>query len=186
MPHPPFNLHDGTSSQISFDLAHLDEYRTHTNALLGNTYKRVLIEVHYSCHCWSRLPVDGEPIPAGYRVPDGSRHMPRDRIFTYQRYEMSKALPLLMQKVLDGDALISKTPELNILRIEKAVPIVGTYPAVDYFIFFDLEKKEPPHQQKYIKLFVQTAYPENALYKKVNAGRKPFNFSKAIGDCWKG
>lgn len=45
-----------------FDLSHLADHREYTNALLGNTYKKVLIEISYSCHCWSRSPVDGENI----------------------------------------------------------------------------------------------------------------------------
>ncbi len=87
--------------------------------------------------------------------------------------------------MLAGDGHVLKTFEDNILRMDKAIPIVADGTTSNYYVFLHIEKKEPEGKQKYIKLFVETAYPESALYKKVTEG-KPFNFSKLVGDCWKG
>lgn len=168
----------------TFDLSHLNDRSGYTAALLGNTTKRVKVEVSFSCHCWSRLPVDGEAIPLDRFVADGSRETPRNRIFCEQRHEMSKALPFAIDEMLAGDGHVSKTLEHNILRVEQSIPVVANDHDIKYFIFLHIEKKEPEGKQKYIKLFVETAYPESALYKKVIEG-KPFNLSKLVGDCWK-
>ncbi len=167
------------------DLSHLNDFSSYTDALLGNTTKRVKVEGSYSCHSWSRLPVKGEEIPPERLVLDGSKVTPRNRIFCEQRYEMSKALPMAIAQMLAGEGHISKTEEKNILRVDKAIPIIADNTIVNYFIFLHIEKKEPEGRQKFIKLVVETAYPESALYKRVTEG-KPFNWSKLVGDCWKG
>lgn len=109
-----------------FELSHLADHREYTNALLGKNHKRVLIEISYSCHCWSRSPVDGEDIPKDRHVPDGSKVSPRNRIFCEQRHELSKELPAAIKEMLAGDGHVSKTPEQNILRVDKAIPILAT------------------------------------------------------------
>ncbi len=87
--------------------------------------------------------------------------------------------------MLDSGGHIHKTKRKNILRVDLIVPVAPGGPVVEYFVFMKLEKRIPPGAQKYIRIFVESAYPENVLYDKVDYG-KPFSFAQLIGDCWEG
>lgn len=87
--------------------------------------------------------------------------------------------------MLTSSGHIHKTDKKNIVRIDLIAPVVPGAPVTEYFVFMKLEKREPAGGQKYIRIFVESAYPENVLYDKVNYG-KPFSFAQLIGDCWEG
>jgi hypothetical protein len=176
----PFNL-NGTY----FDLSHLSPIKAKTIAKLRAGEKKVTVQLEFSCHCWSRKPAEGETIPSSHLVLDGSKEMPRNRIFCEGRYELSKALPAVIDKMLTSNGHIHKTQKKNIVRIDLVAPVVPGAPVTEYFVFMKLEKREPAGAQKYVRVFVESAYPENVLYDKVDYG-KPFSFAQLIGDCWEG
>lgn len=170
---------------VNYPLDHMNVMKSYTTALLGNVHKRVAVEITYSCHCWSRLPVEGESIPPNRFVADGSVQNPRNRIFCEERHELSRSLPSAMEKMLLHSGHVSKTDQENILRIDEAIPVVANGSTVKYYIFMTMEKRMPEGKQKYIRIFVETAYPENVLYKKMGDG-KPYSFAKLAGETWKG
>src|SRR5258707_13259613 len=75
-------------------LAHLARIvRTMTLDLRGRLQKKnARLEFGFSCHCYSRGPGEGEDIPDGMRVKEGSKELPRDRIFSLERYSLSLGL----------------------------------------------------------------------------------------------
>ncbi|HEX8613114.1 MAG TPA: hypothetical protein VF800_17635 [Telluria sp.] len=78
---------------VSFDLSHLHPIKAKTAAKLRASEIKVAVEVEFSCHCWSRLPVKGEAIPPTHLVADGSKELPRNHMFCPVRYELSLSLP---------------------------------------------------------------------------------------------
>jgi hypothetical protein len=169
----------------SFDLSHLNPIRAKTVAKLRASETKVAVQVEFSCHCWSRLPVTGEIVAPAYFVEDGSRELPRNRVFCEGRYELSRALPKVVRNLLESGGRIQKTSRKNVVRIEFVVPVVAGLPDVKYFVFMKLEKRTPDGAQKYIRIFIESAYSENAMHAKVDYG-KPFSFAQLIGDCWEG
>lgn len=179
MPHP-FVLNG-----ILFDLSHLNPIRAKTVAKLRASETTVAVEVAFSCHCWSRLPVKGESILPAYIVADGAKESPRHRMFCMLRYELSRALPKIVRDLLEYGGHVHKTNRKNIVRIDLLAPVAPGGPSVRYFVFMKLTKRAPAGARKYIRIFVESAYPESALYNKVSYG-KPFSFAQLIGDCWEG
>ncbi len=179
MPHPFF------LNGVTFDLSHLNTITAKTRAELRASATNVKVEVEFSCHCWSRKPVDGEEIPPARFVADGSIQVPRNRIFCESRYELSKALPQLVNNLLTTSGHIHKTDRKNIIRIDLVAPVVPGDVVVEYFVFMKLEKRMPPGAQKYVRIFVESAYPESVMYDKVDYG-KPFSFAQLMGDVWEG
>lgn len=170
---------------VSFDLSHLNPMKAKTVAKLRATEAKVAVQVEFSCHCWSRLPFSGEVIAPAYFVADGSKEFPRNRVFCKARYELSRELPRIIRNLLESGGHIHKTSRKNVVRIDFIVPVVAGVPDVKYFVFMKLEKRTPDGAQKHVRIFVESAYSENALYAKVDYG-KPFSFAELIGDCWEG
>lgn len=169
-----------------FELTHMNNFDGKTDARLrAGQVKKAPVKVEFSCHCWSRKPMEGEDIPRAYLVADGSRHSARNRIFCEARYELSRALPNLVQTLLNNGGNVHKTNVDNILRIDFVVPVVAGPPSVEYFVFIKPEKKTTDGAQKHIRLFIESAYPESVLYEKVNYG-KPYSFAKVMGEVWEG
>lgn len=176
--HSPFII-NGTT----FDLSHLNSFRRKSTIQLRNNLKEVAVEVSFSCHCWSRKPVKGEPIPPTHFVADGSYQNPRDRIFSEHRHGLSFALPEMINSMLSVRTMVHETQKKNIMRVDTVVPIIATQHEVEYYIFCKISKQEPEGQQKYIKLFVESAYQDSVMYEKPDLG-KPIELAKLLGDCW--
>jgi hypothetical protein len=62
-------------------------------------------------------------------------------------------------------------------------PIIGTGISTEYYIFIKISKREPPGAPRFIKMFVESAYPDAALYDKPTFG-KSVAFRELLGDCW--
>ncbi len=96
------------------------------------------------------------------------------------------SLPVSMKYLLEKGGPVWRTLKKNILRIDSVAPVVATGTFTKYYIFMKMSKVEPPEQQKFIRLFVETAYPESVLHDSVAAIGKPYNFHQLVGDCWQG
>jgi|SRR5471030_1743838 len=166
-----------------YDLSHLSIIRRKAVAKLRQSEKEVLIEVHFSCHCWSRKPLTNEPIPSTHLVPDGSKVHPRNRIFCESRYELSLELPRLVDEMLTTNRRVYYTDKDNIVRIDWVAPIVAGTKPEQYYLFMKVEKKTPKGEAKHVKIFVESAYPESVMYENPVYG-KPVSFNQLLGDCW--
>ena len=86
--------------------------------LRGNLRKKVSVRFEFSCHCYSRGPAAGDIISPEWRVPDGSVHKPRDRIFDRTRYDLSKGLVGLIDALILNNGVVAKTRQENFFRTE--------------------------------------------------------------------
>jgi hypothetical protein len=166
-----------------YDLCHLNIIRRKSTAELRQSKKEVPVEVHFSCHCWSRKPLENEPIPPTHLILDGSKVAPRNRIFCESRYELSLELPKLIDDMLQTNRRVYYTHRDNIVRIDWVAPIVAGPAPEQYYLFMKMEKKTPEGQAKHVKIFVESAYPDSVMYENPSYG-KPVSFSKLLGDCW--
>ena len=169
----------------TFNLSHLNTFTRKTSFKLRSGEKTAPVEVTFSCHCWSRSPLQGEQIPATHFVHDGSEQMPRHRLFCPSRHELSLELPGLIDKMLTNRALVYYTAYRNVVRLEDLAPVVAGTPPTKYYIFIKLTKRAPEGAQKFIKMVVESAYPDSVMYDNPSYG-KPIAFSELLGDCWEG
>jgi hypothetical protein len=169
-----------------FDLSHLNRVKDHANARLRNgAIKRAPIDVAFSCHCYSRMPVKGEAIPVGSLVKDGSKEMPRDRIFSESRYELSKLLPRAVRSIWENAKTVHETKVNNVVRVEMLPPILASSEYERTYIFMSLRKMIPAGEAKYIRISIESAYPDSVMYESPKFG-KPVAFDILLGHCWEG
>lgn len=170
-----------------FTMSHLDAFREPVTFKLRNGTKTAPIEVLFSCHCWSRSPLIGEEIPSTHHVADGSKELPRHRIFCESRYELSRSLPGLIKNLLQPSHhdKVFFTRQHNVVRMEMLIPIVIGLPTIKYYVFIKLEKKEPEGEQKFIRMFVESAYSDSVMHDVPWYG-KPIGFKVLLGECWEG
>ena len=71
------------------------------------------------------------------------------------------------------------------MRMDTVVPIVAQGAFVEYYIFCKISKQQPEGKQKFIKLFVESAYPDSVMYDKPTLG-KPIAIAELLGHCWEG
>lgn len=155
--HPKLTIN---GEAISFD--HLQPIKRRvTLELRGNLKKEVDVVFEFSCHCYSRGLKDGEIAPAGHEVPDGSRHMPRPRSFDAERYELSRGLVDLIDQLIEQNGKVTKTRQENFYRVDQVQTLRdGVVKTVTYFIFMHARKVEEPNRPKMLRVFVESAYPE--------------------------
>ncbi len=170
----------------TYDLSHMAAFKTRADIKLrGGNIKSAPVEVRFSCHCWSRSPVKNEEIPDSHFVYDGSEEMPRHRIFSEHRHELSLALPDFVKNVLATNGRVYETDRDNIMRIDTLIPFVAGPEETKYYIFIKPKKKAPELQQKFISMYVESAYPESVMYDAPRIG-KPIFLDELLGDCWEG
>lgn len=119
------------------------------------------MEFRFSSHCYSRLPADGEAIPPDLSVRDGSDHHPRNRIYDQVRY-LSLKLVDCIDNIIATDAVVTRSKHNNFFHVSvaEATP-AGVATQVDYYVFMSARKVSEPNQPKMIKIFVETAYPND-------------------------
>lgn len=169
----------------TYDLSHLETVRQNSVFKLRRGSKTAPVEVTFSCHCWSRRPIEGEDIPSTHFVYDGSQESPRHRIFCPARHELSLELPRIINKMLTERERVHFTKKHNVVFLELLAPIVAGRPAITYYMFIKLRKVTPEGQQKYIKAVIESAYADNVMYDTPSYG-KPIAFEELLGDCWEG
>lgn len=158
--------------------------------LPGGHQKTVRADFHFSCHCYSRSPkklgVDQygvdimEAIPQGLLVPDGSAHMPRDRIFCPDRYELSKQLVACIDAMIANNGIVTNSNHINYFHFSSLTHNVANLPnPADYYIFFGLKTIKPDNMARQFKISVESAYV------RANAnGRVSRTLSEALGREW--
>lgn len=174
---------------VSYSLEHLQTpvMRKVPVALRGIAQKKpVLVEFRFSSHCYSRGPSEGESIPVDLLVPDGSKHAPRDRIFDPRRHQLSLGLMSHIDALIETDGDVRKSRHDNFFSVQGALEITaGVSTTVDYFIFMNARKVADPGQEKRIKIFVESAYPESPNVPSPNFVNTR-TFSELLGGIWSG
>jgi hypothetical protein len=145
------------------NLDHLAPIRRKVNVqLLGGFSKAVDVEFHFSNHCYSRLPHAGEEIPPDLFVADGSVEHPRHRIFDRVRYDLSLRLIHCLDALIDQDQVVTRSKHHNFFHMTTTQVLAdGTQVEFAYYIFMSAKKIEQPNQPKFLKIFVETAYPSD-------------------------
>lgn len=180
MHHPPLTING-----VAISFAHLTPItRRVTLELQGDLRKAVAVEFNFSCHCYSRGLSEGEVVPPGWEVPDGSKHAPRPRVFDPERYELSKELVALLDRLIADNAIVTKSRHDNFYRVDDVQTVRdGTTQTVSYFIFMHARKVDEPNRPKSIRVQVESAYPEaDAIPHPVGQGSR--TFGRMLGEKW--
>jgi hypothetical protein len=101
------------------------------------------------------------------------------------RHELSRELPKFVQLMLTQHTIVQETGVDNVMRVDFQTPIVAGSAAMEYYTFFRISKQSPPEAPKFIKMYVESAYPESVMYDKPASG-KGTAFAELLGDCWEG
>lgn len=180
MNHPPVFI-DGQK----VCLAHLARIRRQVKlALSGNKTKVVDVDFRFSSHCYSRGLKDGEVAPEGQGVPDGSKELPRPRVFDPERYELSKGLVDMIDQMIVSDSVVTKSRHENFFRVDDVVVERDeSGQTVSYFIFMHAKKVEDPGRPKTIIVTVESAYAEvDDIPNPIGQGSR--SFGEMLGEKW--
>lgn len=155
-----------------------------TLQLAAGVTKAVDVEFRFSSHCYSRLPADGEEIPPDLFVRDGSDHHPRNRIYDQVRYDLSLKLVDCIDNIIATDAVVTRSKHNNFFHVSvaEATP-AGVVTQVDYYVFMSARKVSEPNQPKMIKIFVETAYPNDPGGPAPGGGASR-SFGTMLGEYW--
>ena len=136
------------------DLSHLDPFEWHYTTEAGKNHPETTYKFHvtFSMHCFTRKPKDGEQIANDlwYQGPK------EDRVFCFDRYELSQQLPGIIQDL--GDRPCWHTHHGNYFTIEV---ITQGGQAVDYEVYFDVTRAA---RKGWLHLVVNSAYVRTAGY----------------------
>lgn len=170
---------------VAYSLAHLAPIERRVEVpLRGGLKKTLLVEFRFSCHCYSRGPSQGEAIPPQLRIADGSRHMPRDRIFDERRYALSHQLVACIDALIASNATVHRSRHDNFFRIDTLQESAnGVLTPFSYYIFMSVRKVAEPGQAKRIKIYVESAYPHlPAVPAPTSVQEWPFR--QVLGKIW--
>ena len=167
------------------DISHLAPFcRKVQLDLRGNLTKSVDVLFEFSCHCYSRGKNSGEEIPLDLLIPDGPPKNPRNRVFDRARYEQSKGLVAMIDELIRTNGLVTNTPEENFFRAELIqTQEDGQTVSKAYFIFMHARVVAKPQRPKYIRVFIESAYLEDAGIPHPS-GKEKRSFSKMLGKKW--
>lgn len=169
------------------DISHLREIsRTMTLDLRGGMQKKnARLEFRFSCHCYSRGPKEGESIPPGMLVADGSAHKPRNRIFCQNRYDLSLQLVQKIENLIQTNGLVEKSRHLNFFATYLAAPGEGgELEQLPYYVFMKAGKKQDPNQPPKLDIFVESAYPGDPLIPAPDRMGEAVSLSVMLGKVW--
>lgn len=170
---------------VTFDLSHLAPKKMLSKVTLpGNTVKDLPVEVAFTMHCWSRglLATETEAnVPATHLLYDGKE----PRLFCERRHRLSLQLPALVEKMLTEHPVVYPVKGGNFVHFEMVEELEdGTTLTVTYLMILQM-RKSTPDKGRFIKLRVETAYPEDlANYDPIRYDPKGFHLEKLLRDTW--
>jgi hypothetical protein len=169
----------------SYSLAHLAPIERRIEVpLRGGLKKTLLVEFRFSCHCYSRGPSQGEAVSPQLRIADGSRQMPRDRIFDPRRYALSHQLVTCIDVLIEAQGTVHRSRHDNFFRIDTLQESAnGVLTPVSYYIFMSARKVAAPGQTKRIKIYVESAYPALPAV-PAPASVQELPFRQVLGKIW--
>ena len=151
----------------------------------GLQKKNARLEFRFSCHCYSRRPKEGEAIPLGMRVTDGSAHSPRNRIFCQNRYDLSLQLVNKIDNLIATNGAVERSRHLNFFAI--FLPTIGENGEVEqvaYYVFMHAKKKQDPNQPPKLDIYVESAYPDDPLIPAPIGKGREASLSVMLGEVW--
>lgn len=166
-------------------LAHLAPiWRRVSLVLTGSKSKYVDVHFRFTSHCYSRGLKEGEVAPVGQAVPDGSKEMPRPRVLDLERYELSRGLVGMLDRMIADDSIVTKSRHENFFRVDDVVvERDGTMHTVSYFIFMHAKKVEDPGRPKTLLVTVESAYAEvDDIPSPIGRGSR--SFGEMLGEKW--
>lgn len=172
-----------------YSLAHLDpvERRIQISLRGIDQKKSVLVEFRFSCHCYSRGLSDGEVAPSSLLIADGSLQKPRYRVFDVRRYQLSLNLIGHIDALIAADGVVRKSRHHNFFSVHDALEnIDGNETTVDYFIYMSARKVAEAGQEKRIKMYIESAYPESVAVPSPGKAKKGRSLSAQLGEVWSG
>jgi hypothetical protein len=128
----------------NYDLSHLRSVTIvyEQPAKGGKAARKYEVEVEFSCHCFTRgLPGEGS-------VDDKLLYGDERRIFDFQRYELSKLLPGIVEQLPHRECFHADTRQDNFFSLEQQNG------EATYEIYFKADRVGKGR----LKLFVQSAY----------------------------
>lgn len=144
-----------TFGGTQYSIAHLAPCTRRVKVpLQGGHSKAVLVEFHFSNHCYSRGPAADEVIPADMLVMDGVR----ERIFDVRRYSLSHLVMECIDELLAQDGDISWSRHNNFFQVDLVQE--GESEPIRFYIFMRARKERPEGGEKRIRVQVESSYPE--------------------------
>lgn len=167
------------------DISHLaPSQHTVEVPLRGGAIKKMAVEIAYTNHCYSRKPRSdiNEQIPEGHLVMDSGKR----RMFCERRHRLSMSLPRIMDELIRSEKHVWSVPGNNFAQIDLVEEEAdGTVTEVTYYVLMQIRKFSELNAPKCIKVRVETAYPEDAIYDAL-VRKKPFNFRTLLACIWEG
>jgi hypothetical protein len=171
----------------SYDISHLGPITRQMDLDLrgGCKKKNARLSFRFSCHCYSRGPAVGETIPDELRIPDGSAHKPRDRIFCEERYNYSLQLVQHLDTLIQTNGTVQRSRHLNFFATTLTLPSSeGQQLTVPYYIFLDATKKQDENQPPRLDIFVESAYTDDPNIPGPFGDGLPVQLSVLLGKVW--
>lgn len=162
--------HDG----VVYDLGHLSSHVTEVvvAAKQGKPEQRYRLNVDYSLHCFTRGPKEGEEISVDLAYSDSRE----TRIFDFDRYALSKQLPLIVADLAERKCFHDHHGNFYVLEL-----IDEEGRRRYYSIFFKLSRAG---KRKGLNLFVSSAHARDELpYAK---SQKPIRFRVLVHNIQRG
>ena len=170
---------------VDIDISHLaPSQHTVEVPLRGGAIKKMVVQIAYTNHCYSRTPRSdiNEQIPEGHLIMDGGKQ----RMFCERRHRLSLNLPRIMDELIRSEKHVWSVPGNNFAQVDLVEEEAdGTVTKVTYYVLMQIRKVSEPGGPKYMKVRVETSYPEDAIYDAL-VRKKPFNFRKLLACIWEG
>lgn len=147
----------------------------------GKQKKNAFLEISFSNHCYSRGPAEGEEIPADMFVADGSIHMPRNRIFCWNRYGHSLDLARKIGELVQNNGDVCKSRHRNFFS---TTVVTQDGDEVSYYIFISAKKAQDDGHPPKLVLYVESAYPESPHIPSPEGQGSSMPLSEMLGKVW--
>jgi len=145
-----------------WDLSHLDPFAFFVEIAEN---KRIVVMVIFSCHCFTHKYKHDDRL----EIPQDELYNTHNetRVLNEERYSFSRNLLLQIVKQLDKRHITVADSGRNFVTIEQLDQNGNNF---FYGVFFEVERGK--RRGGHIMLRVQTAYPLNALNKRLKSARK--------------
>jgi hypothetical protein len=169
------------------DISHLAPITLRMNLDLrgGKQKKNAFLEISFSNHCYSRGPAEGEAIPIDMFIADGSKHMPRNRIFCWNRYRHSLDIARKVGELVENNGEVCKSRHQNFFSTTLVVQDEnGNRVEVPYYIFISARKAREEGKPQKLVLYVESAYPDSPSIPSPVGQGGPMPLSEMLGKVW--
>ncbi len=143
--------------------------------------KTVRVEFRFSKHCYTRGLSDAElSTQTEPPINDGSIESPRYRIHDEERASLSKNLESILDFLIvnNGQVKVLQKGNFYICELIQRDGVV-----IEYFVFMVVKKIEELGRPKYLRVFVESAYPKKDSVPSPKSSRS-IKLASLLGECW--